>query len=118
MITIFIVDDDPEICKLYKKLSLLRGYSVIDIAQNGEEAVMKYKSFPIKPDIILMDHRMPQKDGVETTKEIRKISPKQIIIFASADPSIKSMALSVGANFFAVKPFRFDELVEIINKLI
>ncbi len=118
MITIFIVDDDDDICKLYKKLLLKRGYSVIDTAQNGEEAILKYRSFPIKPDVVLMDHRMPQKDGVETTKEIRKISPKQIIIFASADPSIKSMALSVGANFFAIKPFRFEELLETINKLI
>ena len=50
------------------------GYSVIGKAKNGQEAVDMYRSFSNKPDVIIMDHRMPVKDGIEATKEILQIN--------------------------------------------
>ncbi len=55
-----------------------------------------FKSFLKKPDIILMDHRMPKKNGIEASKEILKINGKTKIIFLSADSSIKEEVLSIG----------------------
>lgn len=91
---------------------------MIDIASNGVEAVEKFRHFPEKPHIILMDHRMPLKDGLETTKEIRQLSTKPRIIFISADIGIRETALDLGAVAFLVKPFIFENLIAIIRKAI
>ena len=80
------------------------GFEVIGIANNGEEAVQLYKSFQTKPDIVIMDHRMPKKNGLEATKEILSLSNYSKIIFASADKSIEKEALSVGAEDLKKNP--------------
>ncbi|MHA2233612.1 MAG: response regulator [Candidatus Hodarchaeales archaeon] len=70
------------------------------------------------PDIILMDYRMPKKDGLLVSKEILAIDPKSTIIFISADTSVKSQALSMGAVAFLEKPFSFRELLTAINEVL
>ncbi len=94
------------------------GFQIIGIANNGDEAVKMYKDFSEKPEIILMDHRMPMKNGIETTKEILQISNHSKIIFASADNSIKKLALSIGAISFLEKPFELKQLVNEIRKVL
>ncbi len=88
------------------------------IAEDGEEAVIMFKAFLIKPKVILMDHRMPEKTGLEATEEILDLDKKVKIIFVSADVSIKEEALSIGAFSFWVKPFTIDQLIIEINKAI
>ena len=75
-----------------------------------------FKSFLKKPDIILMDHRMPIKNGIEASKEIMKIDGKTKIIFLSADNSIKEEALSIGVIKFRDKPFSIKQLINDITK--
>lgn len=93
----------------------LYGFNVIGTANNGLEAVLMFKSFNHKPDIILMDHRMPVKDGIEATKEILEIDKNVNIIFASADKSVKEKALSMGIIGFLSKPFSLEKLVNRIK---
>jgi len=95
----------------------MSGFDVIGEAKNGEEAVSLYITFPKKPDIILMDHRMPIKNGIEATKQILNINKKSRIIFTSADNSIKQEALSIGAKYFLDKPFSITELIDKIKKV-
>ena len=116
MVTILIVEDDPSLRLMYEKMLKISGYDVVNIAKNGEEAINLYKSFSVKPDIILMDHRMPIKNGIETTKEILQIDNTSKIIFASADQSIRETALSVGAFSFKEKPFNMKRLIDNIQK--
>ncbi len=118
MISVFIVEDDKSIQMLYRKILDLVGFSVIGLANNGAEAVEMYKSMNEKPDIILMDHRMPVKNGLEATKEILKICAVQKIIFASADKTIREEALAIGSMGFIDKPFSFDRLVKKIKELV
>ena len=92
------------------------GYSVIGKAKNGQEAVDMYRSFSNKPDVIIMDHRMPVKDGIEATKEILQINPKAKIIFASADNSVKEYAQMIGVISFKNKPFSNELLIKNIEK--
>ena len=92
------------------------GYSVIGKAKNGQEAVDMYRSFSNKPDVIIMDHRMPVKDGIEATKEILQINPKAKIIFASADNSVKEYAQMIGVISFINKPFSNELLIKNIEK--
>lgn len=100
IIKILIVDDDTDILFLYQKMIERIGFEVIGTAKNGEEAVQLYKSHEIKPDIILMDHRMPKKNGLEASKEILSISDHTKIIFASADKSVEEEARSLGVVSF------------------
>lgn len=118
IISIFIVEDDHSLRLLYEKALQLNGYNVVGSAKDGEEAVNMYNRFSSKPDIILMDHRMPIKNGIEAAKEIFQnssdIKPK--IIFVSADRSIKETALSIGVLSFKDKPFSLDRLFNNIEK--
>ena len=118
LVKILIVEDEPHIQFLYKNLVSVLGYEVIGVASNGEEAINLYKSFSIEPDIILMDHRMPKKNGIEATKEILKISNHTKIIFVSADSSIREEAFSIGVASFKEKPFTIDKLKRNIEKLV
>ena len=94
----------------------ISGFSIIDTATNGEEAVNIYKSFSEKPDIILMDHRMPIKNGKEASKEILQINKSAKIIFTSADQTIKESALALGAIAFVEKPFTMKNLIDNIQQ--
>ncbi|MHA1670196.1 MAG: response regulator [Promethearchaeota archaeon] len=118
MVNILIVEDDHSLRSLYEKALSLNGYNVIGSAKDGEEAVRLYNDLKDKPDIILMDHRMPVKNGIEATREIlansSKIKPK--IIFASADKTIKKIALSLGVTSFKDKPFSLERLFKNIEK--
>ncbi|MFQ5891671.1 MAG: response regulator [Candidatus Methanofastidiosia archaeon] len=116
MARIFLVDDKPEIIALFKDLLELKGYHVIDSASDGEEAVLKYKKFKEKPDLVIMDHRMPSKDGLEATREILEFDPLAKIMFVSADESIKSKALESGSLAFKTKPIEMRPLLENVEK--
>lgn len=71
----------------------------------------------LEPDFILMDHRMPVKNGLEATKELLKSKPNLKIIFVSADISIKNKALEAGALDFIKKPFDLKTLFERLDKI-
>lgn len=112
MARIFIVDDEPMLHELYGEIVEFNGHEIVANAYNGDEAVEIFKGMDEPPDIIIMDHRMPNKDGVETTKEILQINPKIKIIFASADTSVKATALKSGACSFLSKPFAVADLMD------
>jgi two-component system chemotaxis response regulator CheY len=112
MTSVLIVDDELFIVELYRDILQLRGYRVVGTAFDGEEALKKYGSIQEKPDIIIMDHRMPIMNGVDATKEIMKINPRQKVIFVSADVLVEKEAREAGAVEFLPKPFRMDDLIE------
>jgi len=95
-----------------------QGFNVVAKARNGNEAIEIFKSLTIKPDIILMDHRMPIKNGIDTTIEITNLSSNSKIIFISADNSVKKQALSIGAKSFIEKPFSINQLHQEIKRII
>jgi CheY-like chemotaxis protein len=112
MTSVMIVDDELFIVELYRDILQLRGYRVVGTAFDGEEAIRKYNSSQEKPDVIIMDHRMPVMNGVEATKEIMKGNPGQKVIFVSADILVEREAREAGASEFLPKPFRMDDLIE------
>ncbi len=80
--SIFIVEDNKDIREIYKRLLDFFGLEVMGIAYNGNEAVEMFKSFNPKPDIVLMDYRMPEKNGLQATREILQIYPETKIILS------------------------------------
>ena len=118
MVNVFIVDDDQSLQRLYSLILQDPGFNIIDTALNGKIAVEKYTNFEEKPDIILMDHRMPIKNGLDAMTEILGIYNQEKVIFASADISIKQEALTLGACAFLDKPFNIDKLLSIIQRIL
>jgi two-component system chemotaxis response regulator CheY len=86
------------------------GHTVFS-ARDGDEAIEIFKRMKAKPDAIIMDHRMPGKDGIETTRELLRIDPSIPIIFSSADESVREEALRAGAVSFWAKPFPIGLLI-------
>ncbi len=115
---IFIVEDEPILRFFYSQLLEEYGFEVMGVAKNGEEAVSMYKELKQKPSVVLMDHRMPVKNGIEAFKEILEFDKNVVVIFASADLSVKEKALSLGAYSFKQKPFNNDFLISNIKKAI
>ncbi|MFX1418883.1 MAG: response regulator [Promethearchaeota archaeon] len=118
MIKIFIIDDDQSLQRLYALILKEAGFEIIATAINGKDAIEKYKTMNDKPDIILMDHRMPIKNGLDAMVEILQINKDEKIIFASADISVKQKAKSLGACAFLDKPFKMQELLNKIQSIV
>lgn len=94
----------------------MSGFQVLGIANNGEEAIKMFRSFVEKPDIIILDYRMPIKNGLDALKEILQIDHNSRVIFASADKTIKDEVYSNGAMGFLDKPFTHQRLITTLNK--
>lgn len=94
----------------------MEGFDIYS-ANNGEKAVNMFKSFSEKPNIILMDRRMPIKNGIDAAKEILAIDYNAKIIFVSAEPNTKNKALSIEAIKFIKKPFSHDYLISSIKAI-
>ncbi len=117
MATIFIVEDEEDLHYIYKALLSVKGHIVVASAFDGDEAIEKYSQLDPKPDIIMMDHRMPKMDGISATRELKRLCPKCKIIFVSADETVRQKAIEAGAKVFQVKPIRARELYTLITQL-
>ncbi len=115
MATIFIVDDELILHKLYKDVFAIKGHQVVADAYDGDEAIRVYAKLDPKPDVIILDHRMPNKDGLEVMKEILKIDSNARIVFISADVNVKDDALHNGASSFGLKPVTIRHMLELID---
>ncbi len=115
MATIFIVDDEVILHKLYKDVFAIKGHQVVADAYDGDEAVRKYAELDPKPDVIILDHRMPNKDGLDVMKEILGMNSDAKIVFISADANVKDVALKNGASSFGLKPVTIRHMLELID---
>lgn len=118
MIRIIIVNDDQSLQRLYALILKEAGFEIMDTAINGKNAIEKYNKLEVKPEIILMDHRMPIKNGLDAMAEILQINSHKKIIFASADVSVKEKAKSLGACAFLDKPFKMHKLINTIQHIV
>ncbi|MEM3852642.1 MAG: response regulator [Methanomassiliicoccales archaeon] len=93
------------------------NHEVVGEGKDGNEALELYKKS--KPDIVLLDLAMPNKDGLETIREIRDFDPNAVIVAVSAlyDRAIQRRALELGAKAYVVKPFELSELMNVIEKI-
>jgi two-component system chemotaxis response regulator CheY len=111
---VLIAEDEESLATLYRVLLKRFGYDVLDVVKSGDEVVEKYKE--LKPDVVIMDHRLERRSGLDALKEILKFDPNAKVIFASADDSIMEDAIAAGAIDYIGKPFSMQELVEVISR--
>ncbi|ONN27214.1 chemotaxis protein CheY [Thermosipho affectus] len=114
---ILIVDDAAFMRMMLKDIITKAGHEVVGEAANGKEAVEKYKE--LKPDIVTMDITMPEMNGIEAIKEIKKIDPNATVIVCSAmgQQAMVIEAIQAGAKDFIVKPFQAARVIEAIQKV-
>ncbi|WAM32196.1 response regulator [Caldicellulosiruptor naganoensis] len=111
MINVLIVEDDPMVAMVNKKyVDMLEGFAVVGIARNAEEAKEYLKKR--KVDLLLLDVYMPNENGIEILKQIRKDGYKLDVIMVTADNHNKDIeeALRYGVVDYLIKPFEFSRL--------
>ena len=116
---ILIIDDEPLIGSMLKKVFEREGFNVI-VASNGKEGMKLYKEKP--PDLVITDLIMPEKEGIEIIMELRKEDPNLPIIAMSggglnAPDSYLNIANILGANAIFSKPIKIEELLNIVKTM-
>lgn len=113
---ILIVDDSLFMRSLIKNLLMEANFAEILEAENGIEAIDKYKTF--LPELVIMDITMPELNGIDALKQIITIDPKAKVIMCTAlggQKAIIQESIKNGARDFIVKPY-FHNLVSIVRK--
>jgi len=106
---ILITDDEEEICKTLAEYLEDKGYEVFQ-ATNGQDALRLLKE--VRPHLMLLDIRMPEYDGIEILRKVRKIDNQVGVIMITAfhDVNIAQEALKLGACDFVTKPVDLNYL--------
>jgi len=106
---ILVVDDEKPIADILQFNLKKEGYQVV-CAYNGDEALKKVEED--QPDLMLLDIMLPNKDGMEVCREIRKKYNFPIIMLTAKDSEIdKVLGLELGADDYVTKPFSTRELI-------
>lgn len=120
-VNVVIVDDNPMILNtLDEVISSEAGLSVIGRADNRKDAIDMIKD--TQPDVVLLDLVMPQMDGITVVENIKKKTsmlknPAFIILSAVGGEQMTEEAFQAGANYFLMKPFDKDILVNKIRRI-
>jgi len=117
MIKFLIVDDEQDVVDNVSELFTLRNYAVVT-ATSGKKALELVDKE--KPNIIILDIRMPDINGIDVLKEVKKNYPKIRVIMLTGieDEATKNMAMALGASGYFTKPYSYAELIELSRKLI
>lgn len=116
MYRILVVDDEKEIVNAIEIYLSKEGYEILK-AYNGKEALEIIKKQEIH--LVILDIMMPEMDGIETAKEIRKqYSMPIIMLSAKSEDYDKILGLNMGADDYVTKPFSPMELIARVNSTI
>ncbi|MFC0302152.1 response regulator [Virgibacillus soli] len=118
MAKILITDDAAFMRMQLKDILSQLGHEVVGEATNGLEAMQQSKE--LKPDIITMDITMPEMNGIDALKEIKRENQEVKIIMCSAmgQQGMVVDAIKSGASDFIVKPFNHDRVKEALDKVV
>ena len=109
MATILVVDDEPKITRLVRDYLENAGFSVVTAA-DGREALMRARTE--HPDLVILDLGLPQIDGLDVTRRLRREGELPIIMLTARDDETdKLIGLELGADDYVTKPFSPRELV-------
>ncbi len=112
---ILIADDEaPARNRLREVLGDIPNLNIVGEAQNGKELLELFAETTV--DIVLLDIRMPQMDGIEAAEHLQKINPPPAIIFTTAFDAYALQAFDMNAVDYLLKPIRLERLQTAINK--
>ena len=114
-LNILIADDEaPARNRLRDLLSDIANVNIVAEAKNGKEAIDC--ALQTKPDLMLLDIRMPVMDGIEAAQHAQKLEPKPHIIFTTAFDAYAIKAFDLNAIDYLLKPIRLERLQAAIDK--
>ena len=116
--TVLIVDDEPFFRQMLRDMLQSNGFRVVAEASSGDEAVAMFRTSA--PALVLMDIYMPDKNGIEATRELMAIAPQAKVVICSGsgyDDDINA-ALQAGARGIIYKPFFEAEVIETVKALL
>jgi two-component system, OmpR family, KDP operon response regulator KdpE len=106
---ILLVDDEPQLTRVLRTGLNSHGYDV-RVAADGEAALQTFGDWP--PDLVLTDLSMPETDGLELCRRLRRVSQVPIVVLSvRGEERTKVEALDAGADDYVTKPFGMDELL-------
>lgn len=114
---ILVVDDAAFMRMMIKDVLTKNGFEVVGEAENGARAIEKFKE--LDPALTIMDITMPEIDGIQAVKEIKKLDANAKVIMCSAmgQQAMVIEAIQAGAKDFIVKPFQADRVIEAVKKV-
>ena len=112
---VLVIDDEPDFLETIVKRLKKRNLEVIGVG-GGKDALREIEDHVF--DVSILDMRMPDMDGIETLKELKKKSPLTEVIMLTGHGSIESgmQGMQLGAFDYVIKPANFEELFEKINQ--
>ena len=115
---VLVVDDADFMRYAIKTILYKNNFTVVGEAQNGRIAVEKYRE--LKPDIVTMDITMPEMSGIDALKNIIEIDPKAKVVIMSAmgQEIMVREAIAFGAKSFIIKPFKEEQVIKTLNKIL
>ena len=112
---VLVVDDEPSLRKLYERELKKEGYEVL-LAEDGVDAVQKAREG--RPDLVVLDLRMPKLDGLGTMSRILEENNVLPVVINTAFSSYKDSFMSWSADAYLTKSADLTELKEVIGVLI
>lgn len=110
-VKVLLIEDDPMVREVNRQfIERVEGFHVIDMASNGIEGLRKIKE--LQPHLVFMDVFMPEQDGIDTLREIRKqqIALDCISVTAANDMQTIQTILHLGVYDYIMKPFTFERM--------
>ena len=120
MKNILVIEDDDQIRALLRQILEREGYRVSE-APNGEKGIKLYRQQPA--DLVITDLIMPEKEGIETIIELKRVYPEVKILAISGGGKVNpeiylDMAEKLGATYAIKKPFGRGEILEAVHNLL
>ncbi|MGH7661498.1 MAG: response regulator [Vulcanimicrobiaceae bacterium] len=115
---VLIVDDAVVMRMMIKDILSKNGFEIVGEAQNGAEAVEKYKD--LRPDVVTMDMVMPGVDGIAAVKQIVSVDPAAKILMCTSlgQEALLNEAMEAGAKSYITKPFQPSKILESLEKVL
>jgi DNA-binding response OmpR family regulator len=117
MARIAVIDDVPDAARLVRRILQERGHEVFEFTEEVEALhFLRHRG----SDLVILDLRLKQMDGVQVLREIRRSAPKAKVLILTGYPTVavRKEVLLLGASAFCVKPIDNEELVETVSQIL